>query len=312
MCLDTIKYDELISPKTSTLSKIESALQTKGIIGISEVPELENKIDHYIHVTRKFTALSEDIKQKYSPNRDLGETEGYELGAEWFQDDEGIWQTDSNKASFYAYVTDNTRNKWPEELDLKTPYLALGKTIFSIGKKILTLIGMNESINLSHDRMIGYGRMLHYKRNSIDSIASNWCGAHFDHGILTGLIPAHYFNQDQKVDEPEEAGLYIVPNNSEEFIKVPANNKNILIFQAGEFGQLITNDRIRATKHVVKRSLLPLERYTYALFFSADGEHIVNSKSELITDPRYVNYAKNGSISYRQWEAASYEKYRVK
>lgn len=314
MKLDIISYNDLLEPNHTTARKdVETALLSKGIVGIRDVPDFVAKSRHYIDAARQFSALESKIKLQYAPNRDTGDTEGYEIGAERFKNTAGVWQVDDKKASFYAFVPDRTRNKWPKESDLKTSYLALGELIFNTGKLLLNAMGLNESVGLQHDLMYGYGRMLHYhKENHLTNTNPDWCGAHLDHGIFTGLLPAYYFHNGQEVDEPAEAGLYITLDENQKFEKIEASDKSILLFQVGEFGQLISNDRIRATRHIVKKAHNEIERFTFALFFNPDPNYIIHSQSKLIADPRYAHYqSPDGSISYATWEKASYEQYRA-
>jgi len=313
--LDIISYHDLTSSENiKTLEKCANALQHKGILGVRDVPNFERVTREYIDVCRKFSALPENIKRQYEPDRDAGVTEGYELGAEKFLDETGEWQIDDKKASFYACVPDDARNRWPEEIDLKAPYIALGHLIFDTAKLMLKALRLDESINLDHAKLTGYGRMLHYhKEGDATNANPNWCGAHLDHGALTGLVPAYYYRDGVEIDEPAEAGLYIIPANGSEYEKVNANDKSILLFQIGEFAQLITNDRLRATRHVVKKSNDGVDRYTLALFCDPDIDLVVNSQSELAKDERYANYqSADGSISYGKWAEASYERYRAK
>jgi len=313
--LDIISYSELLKQnKSSSVKMIEAALLNKGIIGVNNIPHFDIKSKQYIKAAREFSDLDQTIKQQYTPNRDIGDTEGYELGAEWFKNNNGDWQIDDKKASYYAFVPNHHRNKWPSEIDFKTPYLELGELIFNTGKMLLNVIGLNESLGLIHDDLIGYGRMLHYqKENNVANTNLNWCGAHTDHGIFTGLIPAYYFQNGNEIDEPDEAGLYIVPSNKHDFEKVYVPDKSTLLFQVGEFGQIISNDRVKATKHLVKKAKNEIERYTFAVFFSPHQDMTIRSKSTLNKDPRYIkNQTPDGFISYKNWETASYEQYRVR
>ncbi len=85
-----------------------------------------------------------------------------------------------------------------------------------------------------------------------------------------------------------------------------------MLFQVGEFGQIASQDQIKATKHVVKKAKGSIERFTFALFYSATDDTVVNSKSELAQDSRYKeNMAQDGSIRYGDWQAASYARYRA-
>lgn len=315
MKLDIISYHDLASAdNVKTLDRCAEALQYKGIIGVKDVPDFVRISRDYIDACRKFSAMSEECKRQYEPNRDAGETEGYELGAEKFQDENGVWQVDDKKGSYYARVPDDNRNRWPNELDLKTPYLALGSLIFSTAKLMLKAMRLDESAGLDHDKLTGFGRMLHYhKEGDATNANPNWCGSHLDHGVLTGLMPAYYYRDGVEIDEPAEAGLYIIPAGKTSYEKIDANDKSIMLFQIGEFAQLMTDDRLRATRHVVKKSLDGIDRYTLALFCDPEVSFVINSKSELAKDERYAaNKSADGSISYGTWAEASYERYRVK
>lgn len=313
--LDIVCYDDLIDPNhTLARATLENALLQKGIVGIKNVPGFVDTSRTYIDAVRQFCALDEAIKNQYAPDRDSGVTEGYELGAEWFKDKEGNWKIDDKKASYYAYVPDRDCNKWPLEVDLKTPYLALGNLIFQTGKVLLDVMQLNESVGIVHEKLAGYGRMLHYHKES-DATNENpfWCGAHLDHGVFTGLIPAYYYRDGQEVDEPEEAGLYIATPNSDKLEKINASDKSILLFQVGEFGQLVSNDRISATRHTVKKANGGIERFTFALFYSADDDAIIETTSTLKSDARYQNNKMpDGRISYGDWQRSSFERYRAK
>lgn len=313
MELDVISYTDLLSANHTLSHSLITALKEKGIVGISHVPDFQAYSRRYVQAAMAFSLLDQHVKQQYAPNRDAGETEGYELGAEQFKDAQGHWQTDDKKASFYAFVPDRSLNKWPHEVDLQTPYLALGELIFKTGKHVLNAIGVNETLGIHHDGLVGYGRMLHYhKEGNATNAYPNWCGAHFDHGVFTGLMPAYYFRQGEEVEEPQEAGLFIMPAYGNRFEKVFAADKSILLFQAGEFAQLATHDHIRATKHLVKKAWGEIERFTFALFYSADAKTKIYPQSLLTTDTRYTdNCSEDGSILYGNWEAASFQRYRA-
>jgi len=313
MELDIISYKDLLSEQGAAKKNLEMALLGKGIVGIRDVPDFEKITRSYIDAAQKFSLLADSIKQQYLPDRDAGNTEGYELGAEWFKNQKGEWQIDDKKASFYAYVPDHVKNVWPKEVDLKTPYLALGDLIFRTGKKLLELMNLDESAGLPHESLMGYGRMLHYhKESDVTNANPDWCGEHLDHGVFTGLAPAYYFRDGKEVDEPEEAGLYVKPNDRDYFEKVFISDKSILLFQSGEFGQLISNDRIKATRHCVKKAKGDIERFTYALFYIATEDVVIKSHSILTQDARYMQHQSvDGSISYVKWAEVSYERYRV-
>lgn len=332
MKLEVIAYTDLVSRSAHHAhARLQQALLETGIVGIGEVPDFEKRSLAYVHAARAFSALPLENRQRYAPSRDKGETEGYELGAEWFKGEDNQWKIDDRKASYYASVPERATNKWPGEVDLKTPYLALGEMIYQTGLRVLEATGLDARVGLPHERLRGVGRMLHYHRSEEGLAVSaaerdtgsgtfsdqqrnpDWCGAHFDHGVFTGLMPAWYFRDAEEVEEPEEAGLHVIPAGAVHFEKVHLKDKSIMLFQTGEFGQLASNDYIRATKHKVTKAAGNIERFAFALFFSAEDNVVITSTSELTADARYADYqSETGSLSYRDWERASLDRYRAR
>ncbi len=315
MNIDIISYETLLAPtEQGVATLLTNALREKGIIGVSGIPDFVEKSAAYINAARAFAALPENVKQAYAPARDAGETEGYELGAEWFKNAQNEWQIDDRKASYYAWVPDNVKNIWPQEVNLRDPYLALAQLIFEVGKKIFKATGLLEAIAVDASSLTGHGRMLHYQKVGDASYDNpDWCGAHLDHGILTALMPAYYFRDGVAIAEPDEAGLFITPTGCDTFEKVRAIDKSILLFQIGEFGQLASHDRMRATRHIVKKARGDIERFTCAIFLDAPDTCTIHSRSLLTQDVRYQeNKMADGSIAYGKWAAASYARYLVK
>lgn len=315
MKLTILSYDDLLDPTNIESHKnLEKALLQKGIVGIRGVPDYEKTVRAYINAAREFCALPETVKERYTPLRDEGANEGYESGAEKFKNEKGEWQFDDKKASYYAFVPDSALNKWPEEVDFRTPYLALGHLIFRTGKVLLNVLGLNEKVGLEHDKLTGYGRMLHYQKEGDTTNANpDWCGSHFDHSVFTGLIPAYYYFDGKEIDEPAEAGLYIKLNPEDNYEKIDASDKSILLFQVGEFSQLLSNDRIRATKHIVKKAHCGIERFTFALFYNPDYSISLKSQSVLTKDPRYIAaQSADKSVTFAAWDKATTDYWRAK
>lgn len=313
MELDIITFADLNHPNNkSARLKLEKALFETGIVGIKDIPGYEKTAREYIAAARNFIALDEAVKEQYAPLRDTGDTEGYESGAEKFLNHKGEWQTDDKKVSYYAFYPERPNNKWPVETNLREPYMALAELIFNIGKKLLNLLQLNDKYGLKVDELTGQCRMLYYRKED-DSTFDNpdWCGAHLDHGVFTGLIPAYYFRDDEEISEPTEAGLYIKPTSSDTFEKVRADDKSILLFQVGEFSQLLSNDQMRATQHIVKKASGGIERYTFAVFYDTQEDFTILSRSILTKDPRYIKHQKNNVITYGAWGRASFERYRA-
>ncbi len=307
--LDIISYEQFIHDDPATIKQLQTALLEKGIVGIKGVPGYKERVEAYIDAARLFSALPEETKEKYAPNREAGDLFlGYEKGKEKFKTEDGKWVVDDLKVSYYAFVPDTTVNKWPEELELKTPYEALGMLMSNTAEAVMQKINLIGPTTL--DGIPRVGRMLYYRKN-IEGASDNplWCGAHFDHGLFTALIPAVYFENGTKIDEPMEAGLFVRTHSDGIYKKVVANDPDLMLFQVGEFGQLVTNDAIQATEHRVQRANSgSIERYGMALFFDMDMDSEINSTSVLTKDARYGD---GPTCSYRRWSEESFKRYIV-
>lgn len=310
--LDIISYEKIIEGDLPTIQTLNKALHEKGIVGVRGVPGYKEKYEQFIKAARTFSTLPEQIKEHYKPNRELGETFlGYEAGKEKFQRPNGEWIIDDLKTSYYALIPDNIKNKWPVEIDLKTPFEALGTSMARMGEQIMYKIGLLgdcTGFHLEVDACLG--RMLYYRKSDHNE-NPYWCGAHFDHGLFTVILPAVYFIDGEQVSEPQEAGLFVRASNEDSFKKIVANDLDVMMFQVGEFGQLVRNDDIRATEHRVHKALGNIERYTLAVFYNAPMDIPIHSTSILTNDVRYG--AKAGEpCTYRHWHEASFQRYAVK
>lgn len=312
--LDIISYDDFIQNDPQALSVLNTALHEKGIVGIKGIPGYAEKVRSFIERAREFTLLPEETKKRYAPNRDLGEMFlGYEAGKERFKRPDGKWIVDDLKVSYYAFVPDSAANKWPIEVDLRAPFQDLGTLMSEMGEAVMKKIGLvGSSTGIYLDGLPRVGRMLYYRKNK-DSALENpfWCGAHFDHGLFTALLPAFYFLNGELTSEPIEAGLFVRTTLGGTFKKVISDNPEVMLFQVGEFGQLATNDTIKATEHRVHKAPGCIERYTMALFFDAPMDTVIHSSSILTNDERYGG-SSGAPCSYRQWHEESFNRYLVK
>jgi isopenicillin N synthase-like dioxygenase len=308
--LDVISYESFINDDELALGTLRSALYDKGIVGIKGVPGYKEKVLQMIDTVISFSALPKEIKSKYSPDRLAGEWTGYELGVEKFKRPDGQWMVDTLKASYYANIPDDASNRWPSELDLRGPFQSLGKIMGDMGKSVMTKIGLIEPNGLDGTPQVG--RLLHYRKNGGDHVNPFWCGAHYDHGMFTALLPAFYFVNEQSLEEPIECGLFVRNTDDGNFKKIIANDPDVLMFQVGEFGQLITNDRIRATEHRVQKATTgSVERYTMAVFFPAPNDLVIQSCSKLALDSRYPG-GPGSPCTWDHWHRASLDRYLVK
>lgn len=313
LSLDIISYDDFVGCNCETLNILNKALNEKGIVGIKGVPGYKEKVQTFIQKSREFTALSEQVKKCYAPNRSSGELTGYESGKEQFKRPDGKWVVDDLKVSYYAYIPENSLNRWPKEVDLQTAFLDLGMLMYEVGQSVMKKIGLiGSNTGMYLNEISGFGRMLYYRKN--DKTAEEnpyWCGAHFDHGLFTALLPAFYFLNGESTSEPLEAGLFVKTTIDGQFKKVISDDPDLLLFQVGEFAQLATDDVIRATEHKVHKAEGAVERYTMALFFDAPKDTIIRSFSELTRDERYGG-EPGSPCSYGQWGEASFNRYLVK
>jgi isopenicillin N synthase-like dioxygenase len=116
---------------------------------------------------------------------------------------------------------------------------------------------------------------------------SSWCGWHNDHGSLTALCPAMYFEHksdgtlvalDKSPDD--QAGLYIRSRDgSLHHVKAPSTSD--LLFQIGETSQIHSGGILQATPHAVKGVNVPnVCRSTFACFMEPGWEELMNAPSD--------------------------------
>ena len=287
--LTKISYSHLkkaVQTPNTSLDFIESGYGYDGLgaIVIENVDgHFENK-QRLLKMTSELVALGKD-KLKTLERPDLNYGLGWSHGVEKFNG-----KPDFFKGSYYAkaHVYDEISrdlnydevffksmkqqlktkdiNHWPIEMPLMEPaYHSLINQIREIGLLLVTLIdryikklipaynvNMNQVIRESNNNT---GRLLHYfprgdvKLNSDDQ----WCGWHNDHGALTGLCSAMFFNQQGDfVNDKlklEKSGLWIQARNGN-FNKV-SFGKNDIAFQIGECYQILSGGKLHATPHAV-------------------------------------------------------------
>ncbi|CDR34845.1 hypothetical protein [Criblamydia sequanensis] len=73
-------------------------------------------------------------------------------------------------------------------------------------------------------------------------------------------LPGVYFAKGEQIQEPMEAGLFVRTSEEAPFKKVVSDDLDVMMFQVGEFGQLVKDDGIRATEHRVHKALGAIER----------------------------------------------------
>jgi isopenicillin N synthase-like dioxygenase len=184
---------------------------------------------------------------------------------------------------------------WPASLpEYKKNFLNLTETILGCMMKISAVLGF-DFLKTCISRALDYESIKH-EDNYINPF---WCGEHRDHGFLTGLCPASYFQGENLIDEPEGSGLYI-------------NNKHVIIpndcvlFQVGEAAELITNGKWKATLHRVNKAF-NCKRYTMAVFSDVEDDFIIDSD---VTSEYLMNRYTKRPMKYSEWSEASYNLYK--
>jgi len=218
-------------------------------------------------------------------SRDFGH-----LGDDDDDDDERRREEDAKLQEFQRHAESNgalsfyAPNVWLEQeeslSDLRDTVMEMGQLIRDVG--ILVAKRCDEYVTSQYcDYPVGKihgvienslcckARLLHYfpvetaghETTSHDSLTpaedseanfSDWCGWHNDHGSLTGLVPAMYFNANgEEVPCPDPAaGLYIKSRNGElVHVQIPTN---ALAFQIGETSQIHSGGILQATSHAVR------------------------------------------------------------
>ena len=315
--VDIIEYDAFAAKTPEAMEQLQTALYKKGIVGIRGVPGYREKAEAYINALRTFSSFPMETKMKYSAK---GLTEkakhfvGYDVGAEKFRLPSGEWVVDDLKNSIYTIYPDMCENKWPVEVNLKTPFEEICAVVTDIGKTILEDIELiSPKTGITRDSLAPHVcRQLHYAKTSNTEVNNPyWCGAHYDHGLFTGLLPAFYYTDGKEISEPMEAGLFVRPTGKNHFEKIVANDREVMLFQVGEFGQIISDDKIMATEHRVNKASGNVERFTIAIFFDTDHDYVVHSNSALTEDARYTG-GRGSPCIFRDWHVNTLNRHATK
>jgi len=327
-----IKYSDLINPQNSEnflFDAISNAYNKEGLglMVIEKVPGILEKKKKLFELNHKLVNLSEaELKKVEKP--EVNYSIGWSYGKEYLGS-----KPDMLKASYYAKLKPlnlpfnyKDTNIWPVMLpELNSSFNAVGDVIRDIGLIILKNIDLYikkhyPSYELNYPKIISdsdenTGRMLYYfpkirleKNNFInntnnitntsefESSENNWCEWHNDHGSLTGLVSAGYFNEDGSEANNlklTKTGLY-VQNRKGDIIRM-AYGPEDLAFQLGETLQIHSGGLLHATPHAVKfMDDAPdnISRSTFALFMEPTKNFKLNlpkesQKENINTSPIY-------------------------
>jgi len=257
-----------------------------GLIVISDVPEFEQRRFELLKLGHVFAHLAPEIQQKY-----IHEGSHYSFG--WSHGKESLKNNhfDFFKGSYYAnpnydvptedpdmiakYPEVCLPNIWPTDdlPELEPAFKSLGRLICDVGLSLLLKCDSFVKNKLGDDYADGTlhtairetrankARLLHYFPISAEGERDyeSWCAWHNDHGLLTGLCPGMFRNEESEepeCDSPDpDAGLYVRTRQGN--IQKVIMPRTSLGFQIGLTAQVLTGGCLRATPHAVKACRYP-------------------------------------------------------
>jgi isopenicillin N synthase-like dioxygenase len=362
--VEIIPYEQLIDGSVDLSVVIEKSygFAGMGILAIRGIPTFVEKRKALLPLAFKFSALPEEVKEKYVHPPSYYST-GWSHGKEKLEG-----KPDFSKGSFYAnpvhdYPVEDQElidkfpsflypNIWPREEmpQLEFAFKDLGRLIVETGKLLAKHIDRyvhsrlptyppNHLLNIISNSRVCKARLLNYfppkqfreqnlqlsnsgksyaihssdlKQSSSasqqpssnnlsidltklkkqeDEDISSWCGWHNDHGSLTGLTVAMFFDeQGNPVSCPDRrSGLYI-RSRSGTLVKVTIP-EDCLAFQIGETACIHSGGLLQATPHCVRASTDPddevsasLTRCTFAVFMEPEWHYPMSPPAGLNQD----------------------------
>jgi isopenicillin N synthase-like dioxygenase len=295
-----VKYEDLADKKDISASIAAAFGQDGlGIIVVSGVPEFTSLRSKLLPLSRKFALLPDAIKAKYehaASHWNFGWSHGRETLA---------GKPDLAKGSYYAnplydepftdaalvekFPSFCAPNLWPTEdlPELEPAFKNLGKLVCETGfllaqhcdtyvQSVLPSYPSNRLHDIIAKSRTAKARLLHYfpmtaSEAQLASQDGSWCGWHNDHGSLTGLCSAMFFNeQGEEIANPDpKSGLYIRSRTGATVKAViPAD---CLAFQMGETQQIHSCGVLQATPHCVMAGTVPnVSRETFAIFMEPE------------------------------------------
>ena len=312
-----LDWAELTAPGSSPdlLARLEAAYgyEGLGILAVRGIPGYKEARALALPQAYAFGNLPEDVKKRYVDEKStfsFGWSHGMEKlegrpdtakGSYYNNPIHDVPITDA--ADIAAYPAFASPNVWPNEADapgFTGAYKGLAKLIVDVGAQLARHVDSYvcsvepgyppaEGLRL-HDVIqqcrTHKARLLYYfpvsasetAANNGNSSSSSWCGWHNDHGSLTGLTAAMFFNQaGEEIPCPDpDAGLFIRSRSGTLVqVSVPAD---CLAFQIGETAQIHSGGVLQATPHCVRAALAAgphtaVSRGTMAVFMEPEWSH---------------------------------------
>lgn len=300
-----------------------------GALIVKDVPNHFQLKYNLLKLTKKLADLpKESLLSLEKPK--LGYSIGWSHGKERFED-----RVDERKGSYYGVLKvynelkglienkSEDINVWPvKDLpELEISFMELGNQIRQVSFHLIRCIdyyikSIYPSYTYKNDEIIkasdaNKARLLHYFPRG-NSVLNNgdWCGWHNDHGTITGLTSAMYFDSNNNLVNDnlklEKTGLWAQTRSGDK-VKV-SYGQNDIAFQIGETYQILSGGTLIATPHaVIVDNDIPsdVHRSTYALFMQPkktlkleipNGSTMKNIEtSEIYTVPKLQKrFIKNG------------------
>lgn len=320
-----------------------------GLIVVEDVPNHWNLKYNFLKQTHELVNLSsEELLSLEKPEVNYGI--GWSRGKENYES-----VPDDKKGSFYAklhqynevynknnpykfgsetYKVDKSKlknkdiNIWPKSIpSLENNFHAIGNQMRNIGIILSDLIDnfikgeySSYSVNMGdviRDSDTNTGRLLHYYPRGENTVKPGemWCGWHNDHGALTSLCSAIFFNHKNEVVNDKislpKSGLWIQDRKGE-YHKI-AFSKDSIAFQIGETYQILSGGKLYATPHaVILDNDIPsdVHRSTFALFMEPRMDYVLNipkesnikdvNTHEIYNVPKLQNRFKN-NMTFKQF-----------
>lgn len=320
--LTVLSFPKLESRDLATLEALQTAFKVDGAVAICDIRDYQGLEDDFFAASIQFSQLS-TAKKKEIKAIGGGEGDydylGWDVASDQSTTSDGKTVKDVSKSSVYFIKPDEhipPVNKWPKQVNLKMPTLALADKIQQVGERVMAYCGIyGEGAPVrTLEGAENFGRIIHYTPCLDKDFNPNWHFPHCDHGLITGLTQARYLRADTRVEEPPGAGLHILKGDTYHKVVAPPGS---LLFQIGDFAQLMTSDAVVATRHKVVKPNPPvadLERFTLALFFEPRMDHEVQESTSVLTkDPRYTQHPHHQRrLTFSAWHRATIKNHEVK
>jgi len=264
-----------------------------GLMQVAGVPGYPEKRMWLLPIARKLAALSENVKYKFE-RPSLQFQFGWSHGRELLEDG----RPDVGKGSFYANPFDDDgenellsakNNIWPkDELpELEVAFRELSETMKLVAKMLARLCDeflKTKGVRVELAKMIetsksAKGRLLHYfpGNKETDEDDGKWCGWHVDHGSITCLTKAIYFDEVENKDVTGEVEDKLAIEARNGFVHHVQIREDCIAFQIGQAAQIVSGAFLVATPHcVMKTSNARLSRSTFALFLQPNHDTKLN------------------------------------